>query len=776
MSSLTEKKQGKGYLLTFCLCAATAFFIFLPFLIVDKGLFQYCGDFNSQQIPFYTYMNDFVKHSAGQWSWETDLGSSAVNSYSFYLLGSPFFWLTTLLPKALVPFSMVPMFMIKFGVAGLGAFCYLRRYAKTRNFAVVASCLYALSGFTVYNTFFNHFVDCIALFPFLLWALDAYVYDHQRGVFPLVVAVNLINNYFFFVGEIVFLFLYFICKILSGEYRIKLRRFVVLTFESLLGVAMGCLLLIPAILCLKDNPRTVDLSSGFGFLMYYRVQQYFAIFTSLFLPPDPTYLPSIYTEGVIKHTSLTAWLPVVSCAGVLAYVRARKKSATTKVLWVCFFMAFVPVLNSAFYALNSSYYARWFYMPILLMCAATMQALESDDIDVVGGIKTVAIITAAFAVFGLVPKKVEEAWSFGVANNPAQFWLSYGIALAGLLLFYLVLRMAKSKVKLAPMLLAAVLGFSVFYSVIHISLGKFPQWDGDAEYRSQDYDAAQNIDWGEDFYRIDSYKCYDNISMWTQKSCLQFFNSVVTPSIMEFYPQFGVKRDVSSKPEPVLYALRGLLSTRYTITPNKEADAFSTENNQYGWTFDHKDETFTYFKNENELPMGFAYDEYISMTDFATIAEASRANLLVRAIGLSDEQIALYGQNMTRVFDTADFSYAAYQQDIAHRRTQASTAFTADGSGFTANITLAKDNLVFFSVPYDSGFTATVNGVETKVEKVSGGMSAVLGRAGENEIIFTYHTPGLRLSGYITAGGILVWGCYCALLWRRKKMRTEKQK
>ena len=27
-------------------------------------------------------------------------------------------------------------------------------------------------------------------------------------------------------------------------------------------------------------------------------------------------------------------------------------------------MALVPVLNSAFYALNSSYYARWYYMPI----------------------------------------------------------------------------------------------------------------------------------------------------------------------------------------------------------------------------------------------------------------------------------------------------------------------------------------------------------------------------------------------------------------------------
>ena len=102
MSSLAKQKQEKqmnGYLLSFGVCAAAAFFIFLPFLVVDKGLFQYCGDFNSQQIPFYTYMNGFVKNSAGQWSWETDLGTSAVNSYSFYLYGSPFFWLTTLLTR-----------------------------------------------------------------------------------------------------------------------------------------------------------------------------------------------------------------------------------------------------------------------------------------------------------------------------------------------------------------------------------------------------------------------------------------------------------------------------------------------------------------------------------------------------------------------------------------------------------------------------------------------------------------------------------------------------
>ena len=105
MSSLQEKNLGKGYLFTFLVCCAAALAIYVPFLIIDKGLFQYCGDFNTQQIPFYTYMNGFVKSGAGQWSWETDLGSSVVNSYAFYLLGSPFFWLSALLPQAWVPYE-----------------------------------------------------------------------------------------------------------------------------------------------------------------------------------------------------------------------------------------------------------------------------------------------------------------------------------------------------------------------------------------------------------------------------------------------------------------------------------------------------------------------------------------------------------------------------------------------------------------------------------------------------------------------------------------------
>ena len=93
-------------------------------------------------------------------------------------------------------------------------------------------------------------------------------------------AVNLLNNYFFFVGQLLFLCIYFLCKLSARDFRLTGRKFGHLLWESVLGVAMGCLLLFPAVLSLLQNPRTIDLSSGWGFLTYSKVQQYLAILLS----------------------------------------------------------------------------------------------------------------------------------------------------------------------------------------------------------------------------------------------------------------------------------------------------------------------------------------------------------------------------------------------------------------------------------------------------------------------------------------------------------------
>ena len=237
---------------TMLLCALTAAVFFLPFYLIDGGFFHYAGDFNSQQISFYRYMNGFIKGGGypdgmagaarNTFSWATDLGSGAMNAYSFYLYGSPFFWLSLIFPQNWLPYLMVPLLILKFAVAGGGAYRYLCRYVRRTDYAMLGACLYAFSGFSVYNVFFNHFVDVVALFPWMLWALDETLYEQEKhyGLFAFWVGVNLLNNYFFFIGQVIFLVIYFICKLTAGDFPMNLRLFARLAFESLLGAALAC--------------------------------------------------------------------------------------------------------------------------------------------------------------------------------------------------------------------------------------------------------------------------------------------------------------------------------------------------------------------------------------------------------------------------------------------------------------------------------------------------------------------------------------------------------
>ena len=785
---LTQREQDrKKFWQAVGLCALTAAIFFLPFYILDGGFFHYAGDFNSQQISFYRYMNGFVKGAGypdsafagaphNTFSWATDLGSGVMNAYSFYLYGSPFFWLSVLLPQSWLPYMMVPLLVLKFGVAGGGAFLYLRRYVKNENYAVLGACLYALSGFAVYNVFFNHFVDVVALFPYLLWALDEAIYENRHGLFAFWVAVNLLNNYFFFVGQVIFLCIYFVCKLTAKDFRLTGRKFGHLLWESVLGVAMGCLLLFPAVLSLLQNPRTIDLSSGWGFLTYAKVQQYLAILLSWILPPDSPYLTSVWSEGVIKWTSMTAYLPLCSLAGAVAYWRSRKADSKKRIVAVCAVCALVPVLNSAFYALNSSYYARWYYMPTLILAAMTVNALEDPDVDLDAPARGIGWIMLATLVFAVVPVRDDTtgAWSFGVLKNPGQFFAVLGFGLLGLMLYRVLCGKWRQNSRFAQRMTAAVLVFACVFSMVHIGIGKFGQWHTDSDLVEQDTNALQlKNDLPEGDYRIDTYKIHDNIGMWLDKSCLQYFGSTAAPSILSFYPGLGVKRDVRSEPEITNYALRGLLSVEYLITTPEKRESFEDEADA-GWTYLADVDGYTLYHNDNYVPMGFTYDYYVTKATYEASVKTLRSNLLMRALVLEDEDVKAYGQYLTELPDEMldDLHYDSYTQDCADRRAHSCSVFQMNNAGFHAEITLDKTNLVFFSVPYDDGFTAYVNGEKTDILRVDEGLMAVLCPAGTSSIDFVYQAAGLSASRVVTVVAIPVWVVYVAYFVRRKRRST----
>lgn len=774
---------------TMLLCALTAAIFFLPFYIIDGGFFHYAGDFNSQQISFYRYMNGFIKGAGypdgmagaarSTFSWATDLGSGAMNAYSFYLYGSPFFWLSLIFPQNWLPYLMVPLLVLKFAVAGGGTYRYLCRYVRRSDHAVLGACLYAFSGFSIYNVFFNHFIDVVALFPWMLWALDETLYEQEEhyGLFAFWVGVNLLNNYFFFIGQVLFLVIYFICKLTTKDFPMNVRLFVRLAFESLLGAALGFVLLWPAVLSILQNPRTIDLSSGWGFLTYSKVQQYLAILLSWLLPPDSPYITSIWSEGIIKWTSMSAYLPLCSLAGAMAYWRAQKGDSKKRIVATCAIFALVPVLNSAFYALNSSYYARWYYMPVLILCAMTASALESPDISAdeldapVRGIGWLMIATLAFALVPVQDGDTKE-WSLGVLQNPGQYAAVLSFGIGGLILYRLLCRRWRGSRAFARRMTAVVLAFACAFGMVHIGIGKFGQWHTDSDLVEQ-YTSAIKLkdDLPEGDWRVDTYKTHDNLGLWLDKSSLQYFGSTAAPSILSFYPALGVKRDVRSEPDISNYALRGLLSVKYLITtPEKQEDFLAAADD--GWSYYDTKDGFMLYENENYVPMGFTYDYYITEESYETTVKNTRANLLMRALVLSEEDAEAYGKYLEKLPDAKldDLWYDTYVSDCADRRASACSSFQMTNSGFHAEITLKKDDLVFFSVPYDDGFTACVNGKEADIVRVDEGLMAVLAPAGENTIDFVYQADGYSLASKVSLAALAAFALYAGyFVWKKKK-------
>ena len=490
----------------------------------------------------------------------------------------------------------------------------------------------------------------------------------------------------------------------------------------------------------------------------------------------PTCGGCLWSEGVIKWTSMSAYLPLCSLAGAMAYWRARKGDSKKRIVATCAVFALVPVLNSAFYALNSSYYARWYYMPVLILCAMTACALEAPDTDLDAPARGIGWLMVATLAFAVVPVQDTESgsWSFGVLQNPGQFAAVFAFGLGGLLVYRFLCGRWRGQKVFARRLLAATLAFACAFSVVHIGIGKFGQWNTDSDL-VEEYTNALKLkeDLPAGDWRVDTYKTHDNLGLWLDKSCLQYFGSTAAPSILSFYPALGVKRDVRSEPELSNYALRGLLSVKYLLTTGKHQEDFLAEADE-GWSYYDTRDGYLLYENENYVPMGFPYDYYLTESQYENTIKTTRSNLLMRALVLKDEDAETYSEYLQPLPEERlnDLYYDTYVEDCDARRATASRVFEMTNSGFHAEIDLTRENLVFFSVPYDDGFTAYVNGEQADIVEVDEGLMAVLCPAGTNRVDFVYQADGYSLSRTVTLAAIPVFAVYCGFWWDRKKRKT----
>ena len=819
MTLRTAPDQHKNYgVRAFLWGLALAACIVIPIMIYDKGYFLYYGDFNAQQIPFYQLAHDSIQSGNTGWSHLTDLGANFVGSYSFYLLGSPFFLLTLLLPSAAVPYAMGPLLMLKLGCAALTGYIYLRRHVRDRRYAVIGGLLYAFSSFSVYNIFFFHFHEAIIIFPLLLAAVDEYHYTGRRGLVSLAVCASAVLNYYFFFGQAVFVFIYWLIRIITKGYRFRIKTFLIFAGECIIGLLMSMFLLLPSIAAVTGNFRLTEIVNGWGALVYGNAKRYVQLLVALFFPGDIPARLNFTPEAGGQWSSIAAYLPMVSMVFVIAYARMHKRSFTRIILIVSAVMALIPGLNSMFQAMNSSYYARWFYMPTLMLTMATVKSL--DDLRHCrfkkGFIPTAVITGVTALLIGLMPHEtfrnsVTTMYEPGIEDNPPIFWLFVGISAAGLIATALLYLLYKKKTRYFYRALALSLSvFIVGYSSAYLWIGK-----SNADY-DDEYMMSYALNRGEDVtltdlreVRSDFYKAPDNLGMYWQAPNIQAFHSVVPGSLMDFYNSSGVQRDVASRPSTNYYGLRALLSVKYLFCrsgSDSQSGDISDSDLMPGFGYLRTENGYDIYENRYYVPMGFTFDSFYSKEEYLNINEKYKHQALLNGMVLEQYQMKKYADitgytdgmylALNSQFDenhlqnkkypvykdfesiTSDFEYSPenYCKDAEKLMQNTCSSFTYTKDGFEAVFeNKGGDNLLFFSVPYDKGWTATVNGEPAEIEKVDIGFMAVKVKGhATSEISFTYATPMLREGVIISAAGAGLYLIYIAVSFLLRRRRGDR--
>lgn len=780
--SLANRRCKERYGLVFLLGFLSLFVILLPLMIYEGGYFIYYGDFNSQQIPFYHLAHDAVRDGSFGWNWNTDLGSNFIGSYSFYLLGSPFFWLTIPFPSAAVPYLMPWLLCLKHGCAALTAYAFMRRFVRTRESAMIGALLYAFSGFQAYNIFFNHFQDVTAFFPLLLIALEERVNNNRRGVFGLAVALMAVINYFFFTGQVVFVLLYFIFRCFCKDFHITWRKFFGIALESVLGVLLAAGMLLPSAMAILENGRVTERLYGLDMVTYSDRTRLLRIVQSFFMVPDVPARPNLLNTEYGKWASIGGYLPLFSMAGVLAFLRSRKQHWASRLTLLCILCAMIPILNAAFYTFNGSYYARWFYMPILIMALMTAIALDDVRISMRSGVITCGVTLLLFGAMFFIPIKDKDKGLrfFDFANYPLIFWLDMVACIACLVVLILLLRRRKKarpyrKLALVSTVFSCIVctALVVYFGV---SNGPYPNAYIDASIKGGEKITLEDEE--NQFYRVDISENYDNFPMLWGYPNMRCFQSIVPASIMDFYDTVGVTRDVASRAGLEHYTLRGLFSVKYYFDRviNDPEKPYTYDIKLPGFKYRNTQNGFYVYENEYYVPMGFTYDNYVLDSELEKRSNMAIEKQLLRNLVLTEEQAETYSSLLTHAENTDGFglSEADYLKAAEERRAHSCDTFTKDAYSFRATITLEQPNLVFFSVPYEKGWSATVNGKEVPVERVNYGFVAVPAEAGDNVIEFHYATPGLALGAKLSLGGGILLLLY--LLWGiRQRKREAKQ-
>ncbi len=771
----------------FFLGALMAFIALSPAIFPYGGQFVTRGDLIEQQLPFLVETRRILRGGLNSYSFSTFLGAPALGSYAFYTLGSPFVWPIVLLPKATLPYAISVMAVLKHAVCALCSFCYMRRMVRNDRLALLGSVLYTFSSFTVVNTQFYHFTEVIAFFPLILLGLeDAMSTTPHAGFLALACGLNALTNYYFMLGSALLAALYFVFRFFSRDWRRArtLQRVICVVFECVVGCALAGVLLLPAMHFMLTLTRT-----GAGDIpllsQRYPLSTLLERLRTLLMPIESGVVHAFYGNAP-SWTSTAAYLPMFGLTGVFVFLIGKKCNWLKALLALLGFICFIPALCGLFVLETNTSYTRWWYGLSLLLTLATLYALrdvplcDSSHAWRMAFIVCMTLISCLTLPF-LLPQSALDALSGlgGTAKSIAQSlqnqrtgayapdafrWLSLGLSLfGGGAMCFVILRKPSWRTILALTCITACVQYSAYIATGDALILSGGETAGSGVYSLSEIAeptiSALKLPEPTEYKRIDYGSKLRNYGLLCGHSSLTCFSSLRSSTVGRFVTMagFGHAESTTVKPPDNSAALRAFLSV-------SEYHQLDGEPVPEGFIYDHTENGFPVYVNDAAVPMGFlqtvitgTYDQRMDSETIGTV--------LLAAAALDNSVLLAFEDRLVRLDVNA---VPDWKESAARLRANACDWFETTASGFSAHITAHETGLLVFTIPYDKGFSAKIDGQSAEIIPCDVSFMAVWVEPGEHTIEFTYHTRSLTLGIAMSLLAAVILTGYCLL--KNKRM------
>lgn len=812
-----------------------AFFVPVLVLVVifaQRGIFPFgeeCflrTDMYHQYAPFFSEFQYKLTHGGSLlYSWDIGMGVNFSALYAYYL-ASPMNWLVALCPRQFLIEFMTVLIVIKTGLSGLFFTWYLRKHTGTREFG---SCFfgifYALSGYMAAYSWNIMWLDCILLFPVILFGLERLVKEKKGMVYCIALGLSILSNYYISIMICIFMVIYAAVLVIlyppkkGKEFAATADRF---TLYSLLAGGLAAVVLLPEIYALQATA-----SGNFDFPK--TVSSYFSIFDMI-----ARHIGNVQTEIGLDHWP-NIYCGVAVLMLLLLYLGNKnikiKEKAVYFSLLLFFYASFsVNVLNFIWHGFHypNSLPCRQSFIYIalvLVMCYKAYLELKNTPW------KHIVMAFWGAAAFVILAEKLvdnEEQFHFAVFYAAILFLALY----TGCIYLYHSRKWCRDGV------LLAVLGLVFCESAVNMAVTSIPTTSRTAYVKdNEDTMLLADSIRSSVFYRIEKGESRTkNDGAWMNFPSASLFSSVASAAMSDFFKSVGCESSTNA------YSVKGstpfidaLFATRYGIYPDQQpADGLKEQIGRQG--------SMWFYENKYTLPVGFVMPQDMEtnwvldsgnpanvQNDLSSVLGVS--NLLVPAEGVSEgkkltftadasgdyyvyvtnkkvEEVSAEIGERSLSFDNVDRGYfleLGYlpkgQEVILQSQTDGNPAMQAEiwrfdpeameeiyqclsksplelsswtDTGLAGSINTPEGGTMFTSIPYDKGWKIWVDGTAVSGRPVFDAFLGVDLEPGEHKIRLSYEPQGLKTGAVITGVSAAAVAALAVCGWMKNKKKFLK--